>query len=207
MTPPLVKVENVKQYFPSVGDCFRAPLVTSGRWMTFRSAFGGRNVGAGRRNGLRQNDRRPHATATVWNRPRAGFCYDGQDVTTLAGSALRELRRHMQIVFQDPFGSLNPRMTVAGIVEEGSSFTAWAIKPAARRRCRETLEQVGLDPQLRNRYPHEFSGGQRQRIGIARALALRPDLHGARRADLGARRFDSIADHQSAASTCGRNIN
>jgi oligopeptide/dipeptide ABC transporter ATP-binding protein len=107
--------------------------------------------------------------------PTAGqIFYEGRDVTDLRGSALRELRQHLQIVFQDPFGSLNPRMTVQGIVEEGLIIHRMGNKQQRLEKVKETLEQVGLDPRYLNRYPHEFSGGQRQRIGIARALALRP---------------------------------
>jgi len=107
--------------------------------------------------------------------PTAGWIqFDGQDVTKLQGKALRGLRRHMQIVFQDPFGSLNPRMTIKGIVEEGLIVHGLGDRQDRLEKVRETLEQVGLDPTYINRYPHEFSGGQRQRIGVARALALNP---------------------------------
>jgi oligopeptide transport system ATP-binding protein len=90
------------------------------------------------------------------------------------GDALRRLRRDMQIVFQDPFGSLNPRMTIQGIVEEGLVVHRLGTRQERLDKVRETLEQVGLDPSYMNRYPHEFSGGQRQRICVARALALNP---------------------------------
>lgn len=107
--------------------------------------------------------------------PTAGeIHFDGRDVTRICGGELRALRRDMQIVFQDPFSSLNPRMTVRGIVEEG--LFVHRIGNAAERleRVRATLDRVGLGEAYLNRYPHEFSGGQRQRISIARALALRP---------------------------------
>jgi oligopeptide transport system ATP-binding protein len=107
--------------------------------------------------------------------PTAGRIeFDGRDVTDLRGEQLRELRRNMQIVFQDPFGSLNPRMTIKGIVEEGLIVHGLGDKQDRLEKVRATLEQVGLDPSYINRYPHEFSGGQRQRIGVARALALNP---------------------------------
>jgi oligopeptide/dipeptide ABC transporter ATP-binding protein len=100
--------------------------------------------------------------------------FEGRNVFDLAPEELRRLRRHMQIIFQDPYGSLNPRMTVGGIV--GESLTVHGIARGRERdqRVARLLERVGLDPALVNRYPHEFSGGQRQRIGIARALALEP---------------------------------
>ena len=100
--------------------------------------------------------------------------FAGNDVATAHGDALRAIRRDMQIVFQDPFGSLNPRMTIRGIVEEGLVVHRLGAKQQREEKVRETLEQVGLDPSYMNRYPHEFSGGQRQRICVARALALGP---------------------------------
>ena len=109
--------------------------------------------------------------------PTAGtVAFEGQDITTLDGASLRALRRRMQIVFQDPFASLNPRMTVGDILAE--PLVVHAIGNAGQRRARvtELLELVGLAPYHATRYPHEFSGGQRQRIGIARALAVEPAL-------------------------------
>jgi oligopeptide/dipeptide ABC transporter ATP-binding protein len=100
--------------------------------------------------------------------------FDGQDVRALSGDALRALRRRMQIVFQDPYSSLNPRMTVGAIVREGLTIHRIAEGAAATARVRQLLEEVGLRPEYASRYPHEFSGGQRQRIGIARALAVEP---------------------------------
>jgi oligopeptide transport system ATP-binding protein len=109
--------------------------------------------------------------------PTAGTVkFEGDDITTLDGAALRRIRRRMQIVFQDPFASLNPRMTVGQILEE--PLIVHAIGNAASRTARvaELLNLVGLAPYQAARYPHEFSGGQRQRIGIARALAVEPAL-------------------------------
>jgi microcin C transport system ATP-binding protein len=101
--------------------------------------------------------------------------FAGQDIGALAQRQLRPLRREMQVVFQDPFSSLSPRLSVAQIVEEGLKVHRLAASAAERRRLIETaLAEVGLDPQAAERYPHEFSGGQRQRIAIARALVLKP---------------------------------
>ena len=109
--------------------------------------------------------------------PTAGtVAFEGQDITTLDGSALRALRRRMQIVFQDPFASLNPRMTVGDILAEPLIVHAIGTTVQRRARVSELLDLVGLAPYHAARYPHEFSGGQRQRIGIARALAVEPAL-------------------------------
>jgi len=103
--------------------------------------------------------------------------FDGIDLFGLSGSAMRSLRRRMQMIFQDPFGSLNPRMTVGGIVGEPLKVHRLASGRRQRRqRVGELLERVGLSAAHVSRYPHEFSGGQRQRIGIARALASQPDF-------------------------------
>ena len=103
--------------------------------------------------------------------------YEGTDVTKVSREELRALRRRMQIIFQDPYSSLNPRMKVLDIV--GEALTIHRLvrnKRDYRLRVGELLQQVGLNPEMANRYPHEFSGGQRQRIGVARALAVQPEF-------------------------------
>jgi ABC-type oligopeptide transport system ATPase subunit len=102
--------------------------------------------------------------------------FKGEDVLRFSRERLRLARREMQIVFQDPYSSLNPRMRVRDIVEEPLVIHKTGSKPERRRRVEELFELVGLDPSQLTRYPHEFSGGQRQRIGLARALALNPSL-------------------------------
>ncbi|WP_225098561.1 ABC transporter ATP-binding protein [Streptomyces sp. CoH27] len=111
-------------------------------------------------------------------RPTAGrIRFKGEDITRLSGRALKAVRRNIQMVFQDPYTSLNPRMTVGDIVGEPYDIHPEAAPKGDRRRAvRDLLDVVGLDPEYVNRYPHQFSGGQRQRIGIARGLALRPEV-------------------------------
>jgi oligopeptide/dipeptide ABC transporter ATP-binding protein len=109
--------------------------------------------------------------------PSAGrLSFDGIDVLALPPQDLRKLRRRMSIVFQDPYGSLDPRMTVEAIVTEPLAIFREGSAADRRARAATLLRQVGLSPALRDRHPHEFSGGQRQRIGIARALALAPEF-------------------------------
>src|SRR5947208_11177251 len=111
-------------------------------------------------------------------KPTAGeIRYKGEDIGKLSGKALRAVRRNIQMVFQDPYTSLNPRMTVGDIIGEPYEIHPEVAPKGDRRgKVQELLDVVGLNPEYVNRYPHQFSGGQRQRIGIARGLALRPEI-------------------------------
>jgi oligopeptide transport system ATP-binding protein len=110
-------------------------------------------------------------------KPTAGEVkFRGRDLTKLDGGEMRKMRRYLQMIFQDPYASLNPRMTVGNIIAEPMQIHNLVPKNERNERVQELLETVGLNPYFANRYPHEFSGGQRQRIGVARALAANPDF-------------------------------
>jgi peptide/nickel transport system ATP-binding protein len=101
---------------------------------------------------------------------------DGVDITTLSGKSLREMRRKLQMIFQDPYSSLNPRHSIGQIIGDPMRIQGIVTKANEKTEVQDLMQRVGLNPEHYNRYPHEFSGGQRQRIGIARALSLRPSV-------------------------------
>ncbi|NUQ22063.1 MAG: ATP-binding cassette domain-containing protein [Gemmatimonadaceae bacterium] len=171
---PLVSVRDLAVHFPVKKGLFGKPrgVVRAVDGVSF-DVFPGETLalvgesGCGKTTTGRAVLRLVEATAGT-------ILFDGTDVRALKAEPLRKLRRQMQIVFQDPFSSLNPRMTVGATVREGLIIHELAEGAEADARVRRLLEEVGLRPDQASRYPHELSGGQRQRVGIARALAVEP---------------------------------
>ncbi|MFD5826575.1 ABC transporter ATP-binding protein [Lentzea sp. NPDC060358] len=178
MAEPILEVENLVKHFPvRVGVLFKRTVghVKAVDGVSF-SLGKGETLGVVGESGCGKS-----TLAQVLMRlepPTSGVArFEGRDIFGMKGSELRKLRRDIQIVLQDPYTSLNPRMTVGDIVGEPYEIhTEVAPKGDRQRKVQELLETVGLNPEHINRYPHQFSGGQRQRIGIARALALKPKV-------------------------------
>ncbi len=176
MVEPLVEVRDLKKYFPVRGGLFA-------RAKQFVHAVDGVSfhINPGETLGLVGESGCGKTTVgrTLLRllEPTSGqIRYRGTDLLSLSGPELRKMRQKMQIVFQDPFSSLNPRMTVRAILEEGLLIHGVGSASERQRRVAAALEAVRLEPNAMNRYPHEFSGGQRQRICIARALILQPEF-------------------------------
>jgi oligopeptide transport system ATP-binding protein len=177
MAEALVRVENLKKYFPitrgiviqrHVGD------IKAVDGLSFE-IYEGETLGLVGESGCGKST--TGRTVLQLYRPTAGSVYfRGQDLIEMKGEQLRRQRRKMQMIFQDPYASLNPRMTVGNIVGEPLEVHNVASGKERQDRVQELLQLVGLNPYFVNRYPHEFSGGQRQRIGVARALALNPSF-------------------------------
>ena len=173
----LVRVEHLKKYFPitrglifsrHVGDIKAVDDVSF-------DVYRGETLGLVGESGCGKTT--TGRTIVQLYRPTAGCVYyDGQNLAQMRGSELRHMRRKVQIIFQDPYASLNPRLTVGAIVGEPLEIHRVARGKEMKERVEELLQLVGLDPYFINRYPHEFSGGQRQRIGVARTLALDPEF-------------------------------
>jgi len=178
VSEPILRVENLVKYFPvRAGILFKRTIghVKAVDGVSF-DLMPGETLGVVGESGCGKS-----TLAQVLMRleePTGGLAtFEGRDIFALRGAELRRLRREIQIVLQDPYTSLNPRMTVGDIIGEPFEIhTEVAPKGSRAAKVRELLDVVGLNPEHINRYPHQFSGGQRQRIGIARALALRPKV-------------------------------
>ena len=172
---PLVEVRNLTKYFPiTKGIVFQREVarVHAVEDVSFR-IYPGETLGLVGESGCGKS-----TTARLVLRllqPTSGqVVFDGQDITHLSRKDLRPIRREMQMIFQDPYASLNPRQTVGQII--GAPYAIHKTEGETRKKVQDLMARTGLNPEHYNRYPHEFSGGQRQRIGVARALALRPKL-------------------------------
>jgi oligopeptide transport system ATP-binding protein len=176
--PPeiLLRVEDLKMHFPVYAGVFRSQVGTikAVDGVTF-DVRRGETLGLVGESGCGKST--TGRTILQLYKPSAGAIYlDGEDLLQLRGGALRHRRRKMQMIFQDPYASLNPRMTIGEIVAEPLEVHNVVRGRKKSERVAYLLQVVGLNPQYANRYPHEFSGGQRQRVGIARALALDPSF-------------------------------
>jgi oligopeptide transport system ATP-binding protein len=173
---PLVQVENVSKLFPASGGLLQKTRFVHAVDGVSLYVRRGETLGLVGESGCGKSTLGRTILRLV--EPTLGrILFDGADVTRMAGPELAALRRRMQLVFQDPYSSLNPRMTVREIVGEGIEIHRLAkTRKETDEAVAAVLAQVGLGPEMMGRYPHEFSGGQRQRIGIARALAVRPDF-------------------------------
>ena len=172
----LVQVDGLKMWFPITSGIFQRTVghIKAVDGLDFH-VFRGETLGLVGESGCGKSTT-GRAILQLY-RPTAGHVHFGDmDLTTVKGNTLRLQRRRMQMIFQDPYASLNPRMTVGAIVAEPLEVHGIGNKKENRERVQELLRIVGLNPYFVNRYPHEFSGGQRQRIGIARALAVNPDF-------------------------------
>jgi oligopeptide transport system ATP-binding protein len=174
--PNLIEVEDLKVHFPIRSGIFQTEVgtVKAVDGITFQVRKG-ETLGLVGESGCGKSTT---GRAMIRLRePTAGrVTFDGIELGTLKSEALRKMRRRMQIIFQDPYGSLDPRMTVGSIVSEPIETHKLAKGDARKERVADLLRIVGLDPTYVSRYPHEFSGGQRQRIGVARALAVEPEF-------------------------------
>jgi peptide/nickel transport system ATP-binding protein/oligopeptide transport system ATP-binding protein len=174
---PLLEVKNLKTWFPVYGGVFRRHLddIKAVDDVSF-------TVEAGTTVGLVGESGSGKTTVgrTILKLAKATggeIFFNGKSILPMSEGEFRPFRRAMQMIFQDPFGSLNPRMTVFNLIAEALEIHFPEMtRPDRRDRVAELLRQVGLQPEMMTRYPHEFSGGQRQRIGIARALAVKPEF-------------------------------
>lgn len=177
MSTPLLKVENLVKRFPIHGGIFSREVasVKAVSGVSFELKRG-ETLGLVGESGCGKSTL-GRCLIRLHDSTEGKIIYDGKDITNIKGEELRDMRKKMQIIFQDPFASLNPRMTIGAILEEPLIIHNLYSSPKDRQdRIHELIDLVGLRREHLNRYPHEFSGGQRQRVGIARALAVNPEL-------------------------------
>jgi len=177
MSTPFFKVENLVKHFSITGGLFGSEVasVKAVQGVSFELKKG-ETLGLVGESGCGKSTL-GRCIIRLINPTSGKIIFKGQDITQTEGSELRALRRKMQIIFQDPFASLNPRMTIGSIIEEPLIIhNLFPSEKDRQDRVSQLLDLVGLRLEHRNRYPHEFSGGQRQRIGIARSLAVEPEL-------------------------------
>ena len=173
---PLLKVEHLSKEFPAESGMFAKRfskrVVSAVNDISFE-IYPGETFGLVGESGCGKST--TGRTIMRLTKPTAGkVFFQGKDVAEMSKHEIKDMRREMQFIFQDPYASLNPRMTIGEIVSEPMTIHGVGTKEERIERVRELLDVVGLNPEHINRYPHEFSGGQRQRVGIARAFALKP---------------------------------
>jgi len=174
---PLIRVENLTKHFPITRGLIIQKEVGAVQAVDNVSfdIYQGETLGLVGESGCGKST--TGRTLLQLHKPTSGkVYYKGVDLTSVSNAEMRDMRRNIQIIFQDPYASLNPRMTVGSIIAEPLEIHNIGTAEERQERVKELLELVSLNPFFINRYPHEFSGGQRQRIGVARALALQPDF-------------------------------
>ncbi|MBN1931411.1 MAG: ATP-binding cassette domain-containing protein [Desulfobacterales bacterium] len=174
--PVILKVEGLKKYFPLRRGFFQrlAGKVRAVDGVSFEIEQG-KTLGLVGESGCGKSTV-ARLILKLLESDEGKIFYQGQDIQTFSEKKMKPLRKKMQIIFQDPFGSLNPRMTIGQTIEEGLRILGIQNRQQRKARLQKLLEMVGMSAHSADRYPHEFSGGQRQRIGIARALSVEPDL-------------------------------
>ena len=174
---PLIEVEGLKKYFPITQGIIFQHKIGNVRAVdgVDLEIYPGDTLGLVGETGCGKSTL-ARVVMRLYDATEGSIRFEGRDITLLRRRALRDLRANMQMIFQDPFASLNPRKTVGSIVGEPFRLHGVVPRSQVKDEVRRIMELVGLNPEHYNRFPHEFSGGQRQRIGVARALALRPKL-------------------------------